>query len=133
MLKKAMALLLVLCLLLGLVPSGTNAQAAERSIAVTTVKSEAELLQALDTVGKWQGSDNSAIIEVEENITITETVVFPQNKQITLRSAQGKRYTISADSGLAGNMFEIPRRQGDGSSVLLTRHTPSAIMDAGGL
>lgn len=119
--RKALSLILILCLLLGVLPNSlaAPAAAAERSpLVLQAVKEGVDenddggLLKALKDVERLGPAYGVATIEIGSDITLTKPAVFPSNIDIILRSVTGKHYTIRAsetfDKAKGLELFQVP-------------------------
>ena len=119
--RKALSLILILCLLLDVLPNSlaAPAAAAERSPLVLQVVKEGVdenddggLLKALKDVERLGPAYGVATIEIGSDITLTKPAVFPSNIDIILRSVTGKHYTIRAsetfDKAKGLELFQVP-------------------------
>lgn len=83
--KRIFSLMLVICLLLNVLPVGGRAFAAGSDDAIQyTASDQSSLLEALAKIETADGSKRHDIL-ITNGFPISQTIVFPKGKNITLR------------------------------------------------
>lgn len=110
--KKVLSMLLVVCMLISMIPVVGTALAADSEKTINyEANDQTSLLHALAQIKESSDDISKHKVHITSGFSITQTIVFPQGKDIILEGQNHPAVEITADKVLVasgGSMFEIP-------------------------